>query len=341
MAFHLYQMIIHELVKDQETPEATILLSDEVMPIDEQSTALAEKLNDIFEQKSDTLQGRFSSPEDALFPGYFQELVEADFEEKAFMTFSRESMQALHLSLQGVVGARGGYLVYTHYASFETDMLGIFLIRDTEGIVFRRKDSTSAFDIQPITYLNTEKLAMAGRINVSQFLQGNQRCLELIKHTKSQKTISEYFINWMGLDSPESSKQLTRKFLQVLDELPLPKKEDSEAVMSEEEFKEEVMNFAMARPNKTINLNDFDQQFYQGEQTTQDFIQENEITLDREFRFDQNTMKKAYYLKASANGIYLGFHQNDIRSGVVTLEDDKIIIKSDQLLEKLWALMDG
>lgn len=340
MSFQLYQMVIHELFKEADEPDVQLFLSNQVMPIDEDSIALGEKLNDIFEQKSDTLQGYFSDPEDALFPGYFQNLVEHSFEEQAFLDFSKESMQALELSLQGVIGAKGGYLVYLQYAAFEADMLGVFLIRDTDGVVFKKQGDEAAFEIRPVTYLNTEKLAMAGRINISQFNAGDSRCLELIKHTKSQKTISEYFIKWIGLDNPESSRQLTKTFIKVLDELPLPKREDSEAVMSEEEFKEEVMHFAMSRPNKTISLKDFDQQFYQGEETTQEFVQENEIQLDQEFRFDQNTLKKAYYIKASANGIYLGFNQKDVSSGIVVLEDDKIIIHSDLLLEKLWKQME-
>lgn len=340
MAFQLYQMIIHELVKESDNPEAQLFMSDQLMPVEEDTMALGEKLNDIFEQKSDTLQGFFSSPEDALFPGYFQELVESDYEEAAFINFSRESMQALQLSLQGVIGAKGGYLIYMHYAAFEVDMLGVFLIRDTDGMVFKKSTNSAAFEIHPTTYLNTEKLAMAGRINLHQFQAGNNRCLELIKHTKSQKNISEYFINWIGLDNAESSKQLTKTFIKVLDELPLPKREDSEAAMSEEEFKENVMNFAMSRPNKTINLKEFDQQFYQGEETTQSFIQDNEVQLEQEFRFDHNTLKKAYYIKASANGIYLGFNQRDINSGVIILDDDKIIIQSDQLLEKIFRQLD-
>lgn len=340
MSFQLYQMVIHELVKEADDPDAQLFLSNQLMPLEEEAIALAERLNDIFEGKSDTLQGFFSTPEDALFPGYFQELAEHSFEEQAFLNFSRESMQALQLSLQGVIGAKGGYLVYIHYSAFEVDMLGIFLIRDTDGVVFRKQTENTAFEIHPITYLNTEKLAMAGRINISLFSEDNSRCLELIKHTKSQKTISEYFVKWIGLDNAESSRQLTKTFIKVLDELPLPQREESEAVMSEEEFKEEVMHFAMSRPNKTINLKEFDDQFYKGEQTTQEFIQENEIQLDQEFRFDQNTLKKAYYIKASANGIYLGFNQRDISSGIVILEDDKIIIQSDLLLEKLWKQID-
>lgn len=339
MEFQLQQLIIHELVKEADSPEATLFLSQDTAFIDEKSHNLVEKLNEIFEQKSDTLQGFFSSPEDALFPGYFQDLVNADFGEPAFLHFSKESMQALQLSLQGVTGAKGGYLIYALYEVFEVQLLGVFLIRDTEGMVFEKKDHS--FNLNPITYLNTDKLAMAGRIDISKFSQNNSRCLELIKHTKSQKTISEYFINWIGLDQPESSRSLTKTFLNMVEELPLPKQADSNQVMTESEFKEEVMNFAMSRPYKTIKLEEFDQEFYGDEKITKEFIQENEIQIDSEFRFDHNTIKKLFNFRATSEGLTLSFNQKHISSGMISLEDDRIIIKSDLLLEKLWKQMDG
>lgn len=339
MEFQLDQLIIHELVKESDSPEARLYLSQEPVPLDERAYALTEKLNDIFDQKSDTLQGFFSSPEDALFPGYFQDLVEKEFEEAAFAHFSRESMQALQLSLQGVTGAKGGYLVFALYEIFDVRFLGIFLIRDVEGMIFEK--GTEHFILNTVTYLNTDKLAMAGRIDINKFRSGNARCLELIKHTKSQKTISEYFIHWIGLDQAESSKNLTKTFLNLVEELPLPRQTESEQTMTETEFKEEVMHFAMSRPHKTIRLEEFDQEFYGNEGTTQNFINENDIQLDQEFRFDQNTMKRFFNLRASAEGIGLQFNQKHLTSGMVVLEDDRIVIRSDALLEKLWKQMEG
>ncbi len=339
MEFQLEQLIIHELVKEAETPEAALLLSREPAPLDEKAYMLVEKLNDIFDQKSDTLQGFFSSPEDALFPGYFQELIDRSFEEEAFLHFSKESMQALQLSLQGVTGAKGGYLVYALYELLSVRFLGVFLIRDTEGMVFEKKEEV--FSLHTVTYLNTDKLAMAGRIDINRFISGNARCLELIKHTKSQKTISEYFIKWIGLDQPESSRNLTKTFLNLVEELPLPRQAESNQTMSETEFKEEVMQFAMSRPHKTIKLEEFDEQFYGETSTARQFIEENDIPLDREFRFDQNTMKRFFNVRASAEGIGLSFNQKHLSSGMVVLEDDRIVIQCDQLLEKLWKQMEG
>jgi len=340
MDFNLNQLIIHELIKEADNTDAQLFLSQEVLEHSEQSLELLERLNLTFEQKSDTLQGFLSTPDDALFPGYFQELLAADFSQDAFTRFSKETMQALQLSLQGVTGAKGGYLVYGYYEFLENKFLGIFLIRDTEGIVFRKDTDQSAFKIDPTTYLNTERLAMAGRINISQFQAGNQRCLELIKYAKSQKSISEYFQNWIGLDRPESSRELTQNFLEMVNELPLPLKEDSNEKMGEDEFRAEVLQFALKNPHKTISVEQFEKTFYGDQPTVQEFVNEQQIELDDAFRFDQNAMKNYYNYRTSAEGISLGFNHGHYHRKQISIEGDTVVIRSEALVQKLLAQLE-
>lgn len=334
------QIVVHELIKEADANEAELFLTNTTIPVDERSELLIEKLNLTFEQKSDTLQGYLSSPEDALFPGYFQQWADAQGGAEAFLSFSRETMQALQLSLQGITGAKGGYLVYASYTFFDNEFLGIFLIRDTEGVVFDKRNEDGRFEISPITYLNTEKLAMAGRINLTHFRQGNQRCLELIKYAKSQKSISEYFQNWIGLDRPESSKALTHTFLEVVNELPLPLKEESNQPMQEEEFRAEVLNFAMRNPHKTISIEQFDKEFYGAENTVQKVIEDQGVQMENSFRFDQGAMKSYYNYRAGADGISLSFNHGHYKSGQIEIDGDQIIIRSEALMEKILAQLE-
>jgi len=340
MELVIRQVIVHELIKLPENSEAQLFLSKVALPLEERTELLVEQLNLTFEQKSDTLQGFFSSPEDALFPGYFQDWAGQDFTSAGLMEFSRETMRALQLSLQGITGARGGYVVYAHYHFFEQDYLGIFLIRDTEGLVFSRLDETDTFALQSTTYLNTERLAMAGRINITRFQAGNQRCLELIKYAKSQKSISEYFQNWMGLDRPESSAALTQTFLEVVSELPLPLREGSNQPMEEEEFRAEVLNFAMRNPQKTIDVAQFEQTFYGEQPAVQQLLEDQDIELDDSFRFDQRAMKNYYHYKASVEGLSLSFNHRHYRQHQVEIEGDSVVIRSEELVEKIRSQLE-
>ncbi|WP_020535217.1 nucleoid-associated protein [Lewinella cohaerens] len=108
MTMTLHQLAIHELVKNADSNEAELRLSDNLLLIDEKAEELIGKLNKTFVQKNEVLNGHLAAPEDALFPGYFHLLEEDKFSPEAFLQFSRDSMQALQLSLQGIVGAKGG-----------------------------------------------------------------------------------------------------------------------------------------------------------------------------------------------------------------------------------------
>ncbi len=339
MEFQLHHLVIHELEKEADSSEAILFLTDQLMPIDEQASTLVERLNDTFVGKSDLLHGYLASPEDALFPGYFQELVDAGFTEAAFLEFSRNTMNALQLSLQGVIGAKGGYLVYADYTAYEKRTLGVFLVRDTEGMVFRRQAEAAAFDLDTTTHLDINKLAMAGRIALSKYQQDNGRYVDLLKHAKSQKEISEYFINWIGLEHPESSKELTQTFMHVVDQLPMPVDADTGSPMVEEQFREQVMKFASKSPQKVIEVEKFDAHFYGTEPKTKQFLRENEIPLDDEFRIDQSAMKRHYKHRVYAEGVSLSFDRQHLRRGQVSADGEQVIIHSPQLAEQIMDFL--
>ncbi|MEZ4987646.1 MAG: hypothetical protein R2795_21895 [Saprospiraceae bacterium] len=68
------------------------------------------------------------------------------------------------------------------------------------------------FELNPTTYLDTDRLAMACRIRIRRGKQDWQPQAEVIKHARSQKDISDYFLNWLAIESPISNKDLTEQF---------------------------------------------------------------------------------------------------------------------------------
>lgn len=341
MPVDIRHLIIHELEKTADSHEAKVFLSEQVLPLGERAEAMLNKLDKTFAQKAEVLQGYLSSPEDALFPGYLQLLVEAGLNEASFTNFSRDTMNALQLALQGVVGAKGGYLVYAHYEVDGQSFLSIFLVRDTEGLVFEKDTARDAFQLQAVTYLNMDKLALACRIHLGRYRSGDDRCVELIKHARSQKEISDYFVNWIGLDRPETSRDLTASFLDMVDELPLPTDEATGEAVPEVAFREQVLQFAMDSPHKTINLKEFDQTFYGNAPTAAQYAQDNDLPMGGEFRFDRGTLNKYYNHKAAADGLFLSFNQGHLQRGQVKVEGEEIRIHCPEMAEQVAAFLEG
>lgn len=340
MSLFLEKLIIHELHKEADSGAVNLFLANQLTPITVQSESLINTLNDTFVKKSDLLHGSLSTPEDALFPGYLQELSEQTFADDAFIDFSKNAMQALSENLQGVIGAKGGYLVFALYEQFSQKYLSIFLVRDKDGILFRKNDAAGVLQLHTVQHLDTERLAMACKITLDKFENNSGRFVDLIKHAKSQATISEYFTNWVGLDEPQSSSAMTQTFLHVVDKLPLPIDEETGQPMEEEQFHHEVRAFATQSPQKTVELDKFDQHFYGEEPVVQNYLQSNHIELDNEVRFDKGTMNKHYNYRASADGISLSFSKSHYSSGKVSIKGDHLVIDCPELIDKIMLMLE-
>ncbi|MCB0638227.1 MAG: nucleoid-associated protein, partial [Lewinella sp.] len=181
-AYELHQLAVHEIVKEVDRNECEVFLAEALMPVSEAAERLLHRLYRTFNQKNEVLQGQLASPEDALFPGYFQHLLEGGVTDPSFLHFSREATQALQLSLQGVLGAKGGYLVFAHYTANEQAQVGIYLVRDEQGLVFERRERR--FSLADVTYLNVDKMAMAGHLPVQPLGEEGRRPVEVIKHAR-------------------------------------------------------------------------------------------------------------------------------------------------------------
>lgn len=337
MELSLQQLVVHQITKPAAAPAFELALSEQDIPVDERSYALLEQLHRTFEQKNDRLHGRLADPGDALFPAYLESWRQAT---DGFIQFSRQTMQALELSLQGVTGAKGGYLVYAHYQTEAQEYLGIFLVRDTQGLVFRHRSAEATFEIDETTYLHTDRLAMAVRIRLDRLEAEAGRFVELIKHQRSQSGISDYFVQWVGLEETTTSRAQTETFLELVEQLPLPVDQETGTPMAEEEFQGLVVEYAQKAPQKTINLQAFDETFYESKPTARRMVEEQEMPLDTEFQLDRAAFKRHFQHKISAGGITLYFNRQHLQRGQVQLDGDEIRFIDAELVEQMRLLLE-
>jgi nucleoid-associated protein YejK len=334
MEIELRRLVIHELVKTAESVDAQLYLSETLVAVEDRSFELVRRLHRTFEGKSDILLGQLSSPEDNLFPAYFENWRQSSGGDEPFLQFSRDTMQTLQLGLQGVVGAKGGYWVYAEYVAEAIPMLGLFLVRDTEGLIFRRLDQRAGFDLEAVTYLDTNRLAMAARIRLDGSLAKGYQA-QLIKHNRSQATISEYFLNWIGLDRTESSRELTENFLDVVEHLPLPYDADAGREMDPAQFQKEVVRYALSAPGQSIELDQFEANFYGSDRPAQNYLSEQGLDFQDGFRVDANTLRRHNRIKVYDNGVSLSFNREHLQDGTVRVEAGKIIIDLPELADQI------
>ncbi len=328
----VHHLIVHELKKQPEMAEADLLLSSQTLAITEQSTDLIGRLDQTFERKSDLLQGFLVGPDEGLFPAYYQNWLEEGRNRPAFVTFSREAMAVLKDKLQGVVGAKGGYLLFADYSMEEQRMLGIYLMRNSEGMIFVDDEETDALRLQTTAYLNIQDMAMAARL-----LAGPGRNVQMIRHARTQSSISQYFTDWVGLDQAETSSELTHSFLEMVQELPVPKDRETGFAMNEGDFEKALVKYAARAPQQTIRAQDFDAHFYGNDKPLQDMLAEQDSPITDGFRVDRKALRNQFYLRAGVGGISLTCTKDHFRNGLIDIDEasGKITINSEELASLL------
>jgi len=328
----VHNLIVHELKKQPESAETELLLSKEPLPISEQAIELIGRLDQIFERKNDLLQGFLSEPDESLFPAYYESWLMEGRDRTNFIQFSEDTMKVLQQSLNGVIGAKGGYLLYADYTMEEQRMLGIFLIRETPGMIFVTDETGEALKLSLTQYLDVDHMAMAVRL-----LAGKGRNVQMIRHARTQSSISQYFTEWVGLDRPETSAELTQNFLEMVEELPIPKDRDTGFAMNEGDFEKALVKYATKQPQQTIRAKEFDEFFYGNEQPLQDMLADGDGVLDEGFRVDKRSLRKQFYLKAGFGGMSLTCTKDHFRAGQIEIDEQtgKITITNQELASLL------
>ena len=328
----VHHLIVHELKKQPEMAEADLLLSSQTLAITEQSIDLIGRLDQIFERKSDLLQGFLVGPDEGLFPAYYQNWLEEGRNRPAFVSFSQDAMSVLKDKLQGVVGAKGGYLLFADYTMEEQRMLGIYLIRNTEGLIFVDDEEHDALRLQTTAYLNIQDMAMAARL-----LAGPGRNVQMIRHARTQSSISQYFTDWVGIDQAETSSELTHSFLEMVQELPVPKDRETGFAMNEGDFEKALVKYAAKAPQQTIRVQDFDSHFYGNDKPLQDMLAEQDSPITDGFRVDRKALRNQFYLRAGVGGISLTCTKDHFRNGQIHIDEasGKITINSEELASLL------
>ncbi len=328
----LNKIIVHEIIKEVNNDGANCEYSRLQLPIDNKSENLINKLDEKYISASVT-NGIFSNIPKEFFPNNFQNLMK-NYNEKNFIDFTINAVNALRDQIKNIKPAKGGYFVFADYEKNGVDLFGIFLIRNTNGMLFHKDSDLNSFVINITTHIDLEKLAMACRINLTRYNNNDGKYLSFMKHKIPD--ISDYFINWIAAIQMESSALYTDELYKISARLPRPKDENGNEI-SLDEFRKNIYDYMSTRPEGYININDMSRHFYDDDQIIIDFIEENNITIDSEFKFDSRKAKKFIRIDVNADGIHLRFSRGEYNS-IVRIDENNpniIIIESEKFANRL------
>ena len=322
---NLQRLIVHELKKESGINETELILSEELIPIDVNSSELVEALLKSY-QGDKILYAEFDNSPGKYFPEQYTLFRESEKTDDEFIVFTKNTTGNLETIIKPKILAKGGYVVFAQYDLNATSFIVVFLIRDTEGKILER--SRNGYVIQRIEYLDTRHLAMACRINDNKIENQENNYLSFTR--LRQQDVSDYFTDWISILQLESSTEYTNQLYSIINSLPLPHNNETNERYSIDEVRNMVYENARNNATQTINLRTLSQQIYGSENTIIDYVEENNISIDSEFRFDKRALKKFIQINVRRDGITLKFSRGDGTKVRISEENPNLVIIESQ-----------
>lgn len=328
----LQRLIIHELRKDAGNQATKLIVSNNLLPVDNDSTELVTTLLKSY-QGDKILYAEFDSSPGRYFPERYATYRTTQRSDQEFINFTIDSIGNLETIIRGKVLAKGGYVVFTEYEFNSISYNAIFLIRDIEGKLLRR--TNNSFEIRRVEYLDTNHLAMACRINEDKLQNGAPNYLSFTR--LRQQDVSDYFTDWISIQQLESSTEFTNTLYNIINNLPTPINPETNRQYNIDEVRNMVYENARNNAQRSINIQTLSEQIYGDQNTILDYAENNQISLDTEFRFDKRALRKFVQINVVKDGINLKFSRGDSETKVRLSEEQPniVIIESAEFARAL------
>jgi nucleoid-associated protein len=330
----LKKAVIHLIDKEQGT-NPRLDKSSAPLSIDANSIELAERLNEAFKRDEKVLKTEFVEAKSV-----FQTKVEAFSRNTSienFMEFAESSLLRMVDLMSGNNFATGGYFVYMEYKYKNTTYLAVFMVRDSEEIIFKKTDSNN-YTVNTTTIVDTSKLAMAVRVNYLSFVNNEKRYLH---YTKRQQHQSDYFIRWIEADMAEKSIDDTKALLKIIDSLDaseLPVNPESGDKYSSEEFRNHLYDFINSS-GRLVRVRDLSRSFWDDENFLSEKAEDFNIDINGEFQAALSILKQLKKYELKSGKIKISFSKADKDRGRVRRGDNnQIIIDSEEIRSKFDSL---
>ncbi|MCA6477862.1 MAG: nucleoid-associated protein [Chitinophagaceae bacterium] len=328
----LQRIIVHELRKNSGTQSTNLNVSNNLLPVDNQAIELIDTLLKSYSGDK-ILYAEFDNNPGRYFPERFTNYCNSHRSDEDYIQFTIDLIGNLETIIKNKVLAKGGYLVFAEYVANGITFNAIFLIRDTEGKVIDK--TTNSFEIKKVEYLDTNHLAMACKINESKKAAGEQNYLSFTK--LKQLNLSDYFTDWICVLQLESSTEFTNSLYRIINNLPFPINPETNRNLSIDEVRNMVYANATSNVQRNINIKILSEQIYGDENVIPNYAEDNQISIDTEFRYDAKVLRKFIQINVIKDGINLKFSRGDSETKVRLSDEDPnlVIIESEQFANAL------
>ena len=324
----IHRYVIHELEKKAKTVITKLKLSESLAEIDEFSELLLLKIHESFKEDSSTKHSKFKENESTVFSNTVINYINNEYKEELFLKFASDSLIDLESDLKKENFSAGGFFVYADYTIQSKRYIVVTLIRKTDG--FDTEIINNVIRIKSVKNLNINKLAMGFRLNLDIFLNQVNDERHYLAIISNSKDVSEYFKGWVAASGVINSDSNTNSFIKIIKGIEIPNK-----YSSKQDFWAAIHEFVTIGKEKIIKLKVIGAHFFADDYTLIAYADQEKISIDSEFTYNENKLKELIQIKVNADGINLTIRMNRIESSDIDKERGIVIIQSIEFAEKL------
>jgi nucleoid-associated protein YejK len=297
-------LIIHNLAKEIQGTASLTLSKDVLGASDKKTVSLTEELNSRY--RNNITYGIFRKNDDdaEIFQKEFDKYLEKPTKGN-FIKFSTKTVNMLYSKINPIKQARGGYLVYVDYFDRNNQFFSVFLIRDKTDKKFKIKNGV--YNIDEIICVETDKLAMACRINIKNYQIRNKEDSGTYLGFVSikQPDTSNYFLDWIGAERKERDTEDTRSLVRILNNINVP--DEDGKPMSRKGFCKKAYDVIRSFGKSPININTLSSALFGDESVINKYAEDNDIILTSEFVPDRTMARNLVSYHITADNIELEF----------------------------------
>ena len=329
------RIVIHEIQKEKGVNEANLNLSESLTDVTDNVTFLSERLSDAFKKDEKVIRTEFIEEEDV-----FQIAINSflnDKNDETFYEFTELAIKDLRKRLMSSTLATGGYFVFLNYETQNTEYIGVYIVRDTEEVIFNRSVDAGIFTVNKTTVINTSKLAMACRVDLNKLVAGQKRYLHF---THRQTEISDYFVNWIEARLANKSKDDTESLIKIINNIDRPIDPETNEEFEEDKFRTKIFDYINSI-GRTVRVQDIGRNFWNDPDKIVDFAEENDYDINTEFQAVPSILKRLKKYEVKSGKIKLSFSHNDYNLGIIGVGDDnQVVINSTEIRKQVDKLFE-
>ena len=307
--------VIHQVTKEQGTPDVNLFLANGILTIDETVIRVAEELKKLY--KGQAIYGQFSNNDEVhRFRPNLKDCMDKDWAN--FYDFSKIAMSLLKNKLEQKIASAGGYVLFLHYFENEKEYFFVLMLNDKIGA-----SVTENLALKKSIHLDLSKLYVAARINIT--LWESEEDHKYVSFIKGKRDISDYFIDFIGCTEVNDPKKDTDRLITILNEYmrnnkfssDLKQEYRSAAATYLKECADEQRDASLKILSTRLNSDEPDS-FY-------DYATDEVHEMSTFFNVDKSRLKKLTGIDFSQTGFKIKMSSEYVKNHV-SINDNKLII---------------